>query len=367
MTLLQFTFKNLSRRPIRTALTVMGIGVGIGAVVALLGLARGLTQSWEDAINARGTDLVVRKGHGLMAQPFDDKLIDQVRADSRVAEATGVLVETLSVEEVPIMVVSGREWGGYLWDSLKVVQGRLPKDANEKAVVVGTLAIASLEKKVGDTVSLEGGDFTICGIVDGKAFVENGSLFIALNQLQELMQKQGRMNFINLKAKEGTRIEDLQQALAKKLEGYSVDTAREVAQNNDGVKIFEAMNWGTSAVALLVGTFGVMNTMFMSVFERTREIGILIAIGWRRGRILRMIVYESVVLCLFAGLLGIGFGFVLLKVLAALPFIAGKLEPHFGSDIVIIALGLSVFVGLLSGLYPAWHCTKINPSEALRS
>ena len=167
MTLLQFTLKNLSRRPIRTALTVMGIGVGIGAVVALLGLARGLTQSWEDAITARGTDLMVRKGQGLMAQPFDETLADKVRTEPGVSETANALVETLSIEEVPLMVISGRQWGSFLWDSLTLVEGRLPKDQNEKAVAVGTLAILSLNKKVGDTVSLEGEDFLISGIVDG--------------------------------------------------------------------------------------------------------------------------------------------------------------------------------------------------------
>lgn len=366
MTLLQFTVKNLLRRPIRTILTVMGIGVGIGAVVALLGLARGLSQSWDDAYKARGTDLVVRKGNGLMAQPFDDKVVAKVRQTPGIDAATNLLVETLSVEEVPLMVISGREWGSYLWKKLQIVEGRLPRDGKEKAVVLGTLAAESLNKKPGDTVTIETDDFTIVGIADGKAFVENGSIFMDLAQLQTLMQKDGKTTFINIRLVPGADEEVVRQQLRQQLTGYRVDTAREVTSSNDGVKTFEAMNWGTSAIALLVGTFGVMNTMFMSVFERTREIGILIALGWRRSRILRMIMFESVALCTGAGVLGVIFGVVLLKVLAITPWMSGKLEPYLGADLIGIAMGLSIVVGLLSGLYPALHCTKINPSAALR-
>ena len=366
MTLLDFTLKNLLRRPIRTVLTIMGIGVGIGAVVALLGLARGLSESWNDAYKARGTDLVVRKGSGLQAQPFDDKAVMDIRQSPGVAAATNLLVETLSIEEVPLMVVSGREWGSYLWDALEVIEGRKPKDAAERAVVLGKLAAESLNKKPGDTVAIEAEEFTVSGIAEGKAFVENGSIFMDLSHLQRVMQKEGKINFINIRVQPGNDVRTVQATVQKKLEGYRVDTAHDVTANNDGVKTFEAMNWGTSAIALLVGTFGVMTTMFMSVFERTREIGILIALGWRRARILRMIVFESVALCAGAGVLGVVFGVVLLKVLAITPFMSGKLEPYIGLDLIGIALGLALGVGLLSGLYPALHCTKINPSLALR-
>ncbi len=366
MTLLQFTLKNLLRRPTRTALTVMGLGVGIGAVVALLGMARGLTQSWEDGYSARGTDLVIRKGSGLQAQPFDDKAIDKLRSLPSIEKITNLLAEGLSVENVPLMVVSGREWGGYLWDTFTLITGRKPIDGNERAVVLGVIAAESLGKKVGDTVTIETDEFTVVGIADGKAIVENGGIFISLPLLQGVMGKQGKVNFINIRLRQPQEAANVAVEVRKVLPDYRVDLARDVTSSNEAVKIFEAMNWGTSAIALLVGTFGVMNTMFMSVFERTREIGILIALGWRRGRILRMIVLEAITLCFCAGLLGIVFGIGLLKILANTHWMSGKLEPYIGADLLGFAMLLSIAVGLISGLYPAWHCTKINPSEALR-
>ena len=174
------------------------------------------------------------------------------------------------------------------------------------------------------------------------------------------------MNFVNVRLEEKASLETVEAGIKKIFPSYRVDAASDVTSKNDGVKTFEAMNWGTSAIALLVGTFGVMNTMFMSVTERTREIGILIALGWRRSRILRMILFESIALCAGAGVLGVVFGIVLLKVLAATPFLSGKLEPYIGLDLSSFAFGLALVVGLLSGLAPALHCTKINPSMALR-
>jgi putative ABC transport system permease protein len=368
MTLIQLTLKNLTRRPTRTGLTIMGIGVGIGAVVALLGLAWGMSEGWATAQRVRGTDVVVRNASGgLMAQPFDQGLIEQTRRSPHVELAAGTLTEVLSVEEAPMVVVSGREWGSYLWQGMELISGRLPKDGQEKAVVLGTLAAEMLQKKVGDKLTIEVEDFDVVGIADSKAVVENGSVFLSLEPLQQVMQKEGKVNFVNLRLK--NRSENLEQVakeLASAFPDYRVETASELAANNDGVKTFEAMNWATSVVALLVGTFGVMNTMFMSVFERTREIGVLIALGWRRGRILRMIIYESLALCAAAGVLGILFGIGLLQAMYQTHWMKGKLEPYMGLDLIGLAMLLAIGVGLLSGIYPALRCTRINPSIALR-
>ena len=284
-----------------------------------------------------------------------------------VAAAAGLLVEALSVEEVPLMVVSGREWGSFLWDSVELVKGRLPRNQDERVVVLGKLAAESLNKKPGDTVTIEVEEFKVVGIVDGHAVVENGAIMLSLPVLQDLMQKKGQVSFINVRLKADARNHDsVGRALESRIPGCHVESASDLAGNNQGLQIFEAMNYGTSAIALLVGTFGVMNTMFMSVFERTREIGILIALGWRRSRILLMILWESIALCVAAGVMGIGFGVVLLKILAATPWMRGRLEPHIGADLIGLALGIAIVVGLASGVYPALQCTRINPSEAIR-
>jgi putative ABC transport system permease protein len=368
MTLFQLTVKNLSRRRVRTLLTIMGIGLGIGAVVALLGLAWGLEASWSDAYKARKTDLVVRRsGGGLIAQPFSQDATRTVRGIPGVSTAANLLTEVLSIEDVPMLVVSGREWQTFLWNNLKLVEGRLPRDADEKAIVLGTLAAEMLEKKPGDRVTIEIDEFEVVGIVDGGAVVENGALILSLSLLQSLMQKDGMVNFINVQLDPAARDpHTIAQVIQRQIPGCRVDIADEMLAQNDGVKTFKAMNWGTSIIALLVGTFGVMNTMFMSVSERTREIGILLALGWKRSRILRMILLESVTLCFAAGIVGILAGVLMLKILAIMPWMQGRIEPQINGELLGLALGLAIAVGVASGLYPAFHCTRINPSLAIR-
>jgi putative ABC transport system permease protein len=368
MTLLQLTLKNLSRRRVRTALTIMGIGLGIGAVVALLGLAWGLEASWTDAYKVRKTDLVVRRsGGGLIAQPFPDSASEQVAQIPGVSHVASLLTEVLSIESVPMMVVSGRQWQSFLWENLKIVSGRLPKDATEKVVVLGTLAAEMLEKKPGDKITIEIDEFEVVGIADGGAVVENGAIMISLPLLQDIMQKDKMVNFINVRLDPKSRDpHTVSQVIQQHIPGCRVDIADEVLSQSDGVKTFKAMNWGTSIIALLVGTFGVMNTMFMSVFERTREIGILLALGWKRSRILRMILLESVTLCFAAGIVGIVAGIALLKILTLMPWMQGRIEPQITVELLSLALGLAIAVGVASGLYPALHCTRINPSLAIR-
>jgi putative ABC transport system permease protein len=368
MTLLQLTLKNLARRRTRTVLTVLGIGLGIGAVVALLGLAWGLEASWTDAYRARKTDLVVRRsGGGLLAQTFPEKLASDIRHDRAVEAAGGLLTEVLSIEEVPLLVVSGREWGTFLWENLEIVQGRLPKDATERGVVLGTLAAEMLDKRPGDTVVIEIDEFEVFGIVDGGAVVENGAVILSLDLLQEIMQKEDLVNFVNVRLTADAGDPAVVAArLEESIPGCRVEIASEINSKDEGLKTFQAMNWATSIIALLVGTFGVMNTMFMSVFERTREIGILLALGWRRSRILSMILLESVTLCAAAGAVGVLAGVAMLRLLSTMSWMQGRLEPEVNGTLIGLAFGLAIAVGVASGIYPAHHCTRINPSMAIR-
>ncbi|MGH8046495.1 MAG: ABC transporter permease, partial [Chthoniobacterales bacterium] len=127
-----------------------------------------------------------------------------------------------------------------------------------------------------------------------------------------------------------------------------------------------AMSWGTSLLAVLVGVLGVMNTMLMTVFERTHEICILLALGWRRGRIVRMVLLESALLGLLGGIVGVLLGVVGVKILVTAPAIQGLLEADLSPGLLVVSIGIAVLVGLMSGLYPAWRSSRLAPSAALQ-
>src|SRR5262245_18064941 len=210
MTFFTVVTRGLMRRPVRTGLTIVGIAIGIAAVVALVGISRGFETSWQTGMKYRGTDIVVSSmGKGLTPKPFSATAVERVAPLPRVAEICPLLVDLVSVEKADMMIVSARQWGGFSWKNLKIVAGRLPKDAAEPAVVLGKTAAEVLEKKVGDTLQLETEELAVVGIVDGAAVVENGSVILSLELFQEITGNPGKINLIDLRVELGTTKEEM--------------------------------------------------------------------------------------------------------------------------------------------------------------
>jgi putative ABC transport system permease protein len=366
MTFLEVVTRSLKRRPVRTGLTLLGISVGIAAVVALIGLSRGLVTSWSSGMKSRGTDIVVNNMRGsLTPKAFPASTRDRIAHLPGVSATCMILVDLMSIENAELMIVSGREWGCFAWENLKLVSGRMPKDQNERAVVLGTTAADILKKKVGDTVQIETEELAVVGLVNGGAFVENGSLILSLSVAQQITGNQDQISAIDVRVTPGTDLQRLGAEMNRLIPEARADPAGEHVANSEGYRVINAMSWGTSLLAVLVGVLGVTNTMLMSVFERKQEIAILLAIGWKRSRIVRMILWESALLGFLGGILGVLFGVVGVQLLKMAPALRGMLEPDLRIDLMVEAVAIAVFVGVLSGLYPAWRSSRTAPSLAL--
>lgn len=371
MTFLNIVIRDLWRRPIRTALTLAGISVGIAAVVALVGMSSGYEKSVVRQLEVIGIDVIVSNMEGgIMPKPFDENLRKQIDEIPGVQESTNVLMQMLSIEDAPMMMVSGREWDGFTWDALEVLEGRMPKDADEPVVVLGSLAAEVLRKKVGDPIQIEASELTVVGIVDGKSVVENGAVILSLPLFQKASGYEERVNFIDIRVPSGTEADQI-TALCKTIEERFPEQravkAREVVGTSMGFQIARAMSWSTSLLAIIVGVLGVMNTMLMTVFERTHEIGILLALGWKRLRIVFLILSEAALLGLFGGIFGVSLGAVALAILETTPAVRGLLEPDLSWGLIIKAISIAVVVGIVSGLYPAWRSSRLSPSLAIQT
>ncbi|MFV1993806.1 MAG: ABC transporter permease [Verrucomicrobiales bacterium] len=362
--------RSLWRRPVRTSLTLFGISIGIGAVVALVGMASGYEKSVVKQLDVIGIDVIVSNMEGgMMPKPFDASLQQRIAKMPEVEKITGVLMRLISVEDAPMMMVSGREWGGFTWDQLEVIEGRMPQDDREMVVVLGRLAAEVLGKKVGDTLQLEIEEFTVAGIVDGHSVVENGAVILSLPLFQEVSGYEGMVNFIDIQVPSDASEERI-QAFCDEIEEFFPEgravMANEVVGTSQGFRIARAMSWSTSLLAIIVGVLGVMNTMLMTVFERTHEIGIFLALGWKRRRIVYLVLWESAILGLLGGFAGVALGAATLAILETTPAIRGLLEPDLSWSLVIKAISIAVGVGVVSGLYPAWRSSRLTPSVALQ-
>ncbi|MES2437633.1 MAG: ABC transporter permease [Verrucomicrobiota bacterium] len=370
MTFFTIIFRGLLRRPVRTGLTLVGISIGIAAVVALVGISRGFEQSWSKGMQARGTDIVVSTmGSGLAPKPFDAAVRDQIAAVPGVAAVCPLFVDLTSIESSSMMIVSSREWGGFSWQNLKLISGRMPNDAMEPVVVLGQNAAEVLEKKIGDPIQIEARELTVVGIVEGGALVENGSVIISLPLYQDISGNQEKINVVDVRATPGTSEEGIKKLCAEinkvVVEAKALPAGENIG-NSQAYKFISAMSWGTSLLAVIVGVLGVMNTMLMTVFERKQEICILLAIGWKRARIIRMVLLESALLGFLGGIAGVLIGSITVKILETLPAIHGLLEPDLSPRLMAISVAISVIVGVISGLYPAWRSSRLKPSLAMQ-
>ncbi len=370
MTFFTIVVRGLLRRPVRTGLTLIGISIGIAAVVALVGISRGFEQSWATGMKSRGTDVVITNmGSTLTPKPFSTTVRDRIASLPQVAATCVIFVDLTSIEDSSMMVVSAREWGGFSWQNLKLISGRMPKDALEPVVVLGQTAAEVLKKKIGDTIQIEAKELTVVGIVDGGAMVENGSVILSLPLYQEMSGNEGKINVIDLRATPGMNEEEVRR-LCEQINTLIPEARAMVAGehlgNSQAYRIISAMSWGTSLLAVIVGVLGVMNTMLMTVFERKQEICILLAIGWKRARIIRMVLWESALLGLLGGIAGVLIGSVGVRLMEKLPAIHGLLEPDLSVQLMFFSVTIAVAVGVVSGLYPAWRSSRLAPSLAMQ-
>lgn len=371
MSFLTLVLKNLMRRRSRSVLTVIGIAIGIAAVVAFTSLAWGFESSLANVFKARGTDLIVTKANARSAIPpaFPDSAKDDLLALPHVQRVAGVLCEIFSVEIAPTVIVAGWEHDTPGWDHLKLVKGSwLAKDV-KKQVILGALAAESLEKTIGDTVQIETGEFTVAGIVSSAAFSENGAIIMSLEDMQELTHRERQLNFVDVWLDAGTpdaAREAMPGLIRERLKGLTAFSPGTIAQNGQTIQMARAMSIATSVLALVIGAVGVMNTLLMSVFERIQEIGVLLAIGWERLRIMAMILLESVVLSLFGGVAGGVLGVAAMSVLQATPWIHGKFEGEITPGLFGLGIVVALALGALGGLYPAWIGSRMSPANALR-
>lgn len=371
MTFFAIVLKNLRQRPARSLLTISGLGIGVGAMVALASVAWGFENSWVRLYTVRGTDLIVTRADSLspVAPTFPREQLRDLETLPGVAQSSAMLNDLVSLEDAPIVLLIGWESRTFIWDHLRLVSGRWPVSDAEPVVMLGTIATEILNKTVGSEVQIERRMFTVCGVFESGSLGENGSVVMTLPQLQRATHQEGRVNFLSLKLTPETTVEqrgDMRAAVAARWPGFKAFTASQVAEQSAAIRGAKAMSWATTTITVVLGAVGVMNTMMMSVSERTREIGLLLAVGWRRRRIVQLVLYEAVVLSIAGGLIGLAVGITTVKLLERTPLLQGKIAGEIGLPLFALALGVAVPLGVAGGAFPAIRAAQLQPGQALR-
>jgi putative ABC transport system permease protein len=161
-------------------------------------------------------------------------------------------------------------------------------------------------------------------------------------------------------------VESLGKRIEATIPGVAAVPARDYIQGDIQIRLVKAMSWATSVIAMFLGALGVLNTMTMAVFERTREIGVLRALGWRRTRVLNLILGEALALGLLGSVLGLIFGVASVRLIQLAPNASVYITPELPPSALAVGLLLGVGLSILGGLYPALRGASLNPTEALR-
>ncbi len=359
-------WRNLMRRKVRSLLTVAGVAIGVAAVVSLVAMGDGFYAQMNSMLSRGGADLAVRqaKAADMTLSALDESMRSGLAAMPEVEQVSGLVLGIASTAGVPYLMVYGYDPNEYAIRHFKLLEGNRP--TAQRQAILGKGAAKNLKLRVGQSLKLFTTSFRVVGIYETGTPFEDAGLVVPLKDAQAIFKKPQQVSFWELKLRSPDQADQVKKRIEARYPEALAAKSGEFSEGSQDVQVMRSMTWGLSAIAVLVGGIGVMNTMVMSVFERTREIGVLRAVGWRRRRIILMVLQESLLLSVVGGLAGIALGIGLIELVARLPGVGGLLAGVISPTLFIQAMSVALVLGTLGGLYPAWRASRLSPLEALR-
>ncbi len=359
--------RNLWRRRTRTLLSATGIGIGVATLVMMAGMSKGI-MGQLNLLAGSGSPghitLMQKKVADLSLSTLDERMVAQIQAMPGVKSVSPFLMGFVMSADMPFFLIGGIDPNSSAMAHYRLVEGRSIARPNE--ILIGKTAVKNYKVGVGDTLTLYDNRYKIVGIYETGVAYEDGGCIMALREAQLLLNRPRSLSFIFVDVIEPGQAEAVRAALERRFPEAQVSLSSQFAQDTDSQKQLDAMIAAIGGLAMLVGGIVVANTMMMSIYERTREIGTLRALGWPKRRILSQVIQESLWLCLAAGGLGSVFGVATLWMMTRLPFADAMIAASWDARTFVNAIGIALVVGLIASFYPAWRATRLQPVEALR-
>ena len=381
----KMAWKSIAGNKMRSFLTILGVVIGVVAIVVLVAIAQGANVQVTSSIENLGTNLLTVNINSRRTNPITSAGLEELSQSESIAAVA------------PILTTSGTAKAGIVTYDEGSIQGTVPGyeeirglslasgrfltqpdiDNRSMVAVLGSEAAEEMfgtTDAVGETFTMNGYTFSVVGVLEEKGSTSSGSsdnqIIIPFSLAERLFNQKGISTFY-VSASSADQVTAAEYAVTDYLDGlfdgdsdqYSVYNQTDMISTlSETTETLTLMLGGIAAISLLVGGIGIMNIMLVSVSERTREIGIRKAIGASRGNILSQFLIESLAVSFLGGLLGLGIALIAVAVLGP----ALEMEMVVSIPVALLAIGFSVLIGVIFGLYPANKASKLRPIDALR-
>ncbi|MFB9758476.1 ABC transporter permease [Ectobacillus funiculus] len=381
---IKMAMRSIKSNKMRAFLTMLGIIIGVSSVIVLVAIGQGSSKSVTDRISNLGTNLLTVN----VISSTDVKLklsdIDQFKKLSNVKDVAPVVSGRVTVKNGKTSTqvsLTGTTESYQTIRDLAISEGRfladIDVDYRQKIVVLGATTAQTLfgaSDPVGQSIKVNGTSYKVVGVLEskGSSMGQSGdsTIIMPISTAQRVAQSTS-IQTLYIQAKDANTLTFTQMQTNRllanmfpnKSDSYSVVNQQDVMNTMSSVSsTMTLMLGGIASISLLVGGIGIMNIMLVSVSERTKEIGIRKAIGAKRGHILLQFLIEAVVLSAMGGLIGIGLGLLITKILAS----TASMTVVYSSSVILLAFLFSLIVGVVFGVVPANKASKLHPIQALR-